>query len=207
MVCIPTTTPIEDSKMKEVGMSHERLEMISSFMVDMVQSDHLPMQQVLVARRGQVVYENSVNVDQDAMYRIFSMTKPLTSLALMVLYEEGKFQLNDPLSRYIPAFKKQNMRVFTGGDASNPASIPCSKSIRVIHILTHTAGLSYGFDKTGAQNKLDGIYNSNPFLAGEGQASLFGLETFSFVAPIPNHFVLADSPYPTILSLQTLHNA
>ncbi len=71
------------------------------------------------------------------------MTKPITSLAVMMRYEEGRFELSDPVSRYIPAFA--DMRVFVKGNAAKPVTVPATEPIRIWHLLTHTSGLTYGF--------------------------------------------------------------
>src|SRR5207248_70268 len=72
-----------------------------------------------------------------------SMTKPITSVAAMMLYEEGAFELKDPVAAFIPSFK--DVRVYTQGSALNPATVPAVEPVRVWHLLTHTAGLTYGF--------------------------------------------------------------
>jgi CubicO group peptidase (beta-lactamase class C family) len=89
---------------EQVGLCSERLGRITGFMEDAVGNGRLPMIQTLVARHGHVVYKQGFSAGEtclaeDAIFRIFSMTKPIASLALMMLYEEGKFQLGDPVSR------------------------------------------------------------------------------------------------------------
>jgi CubicO group peptidase (beta-lactamase class C family) len=106
----------------------------------------------LVARHGKVVHvdaygmadiENRERMREDTFFRLFSMTKPVTSAALLTLYEEGKFQLNDPLANYLPEFK--NLKVFSGVDdrggmlLEDPARAPTVRDV-----LRHTAGFSYG---------------------------------------------------------------
>ena len=86
------------------------------------------------------------------------MTKPITSVAAMMLYEEGAFELKDPIHRYLPEFR--HMRVFTGGSAIAPVTVPATEPIRVWHLLTHTAGLTYGFHHA---HPVDGIYRKAGF--------------------------------------------
>ena len=95
------------------------------------------------------------------------MTKPIVSVACMQMYEEGRFLLTDPLHLYLgPAWKKQNMKVYKEGlgDPYASSTVPCERTITIKHILMHTSGLSYGFDRTGTYNKVDGIYHREKYL-------------------------------------------
>src|SRR5437899_6115131 len=82
-------------------------------------------------------------VQTATLFRIYSMTNPITAVAAMILYEEGAFELKDEVSRFIPSFA--DVRVYRGGSALNPVTAPASEPVRVWHLLTHTAGLTYGF--------------------------------------------------------------
>ena len=150
---------------KEVGMSAERLARIDSHFKDYVDDGRLPGYHVAVARYGQIVHsstygmrdsEAKLPIEQDTMYRIYSMTKPITSIALMMLVEEGKIQLTDEVSNYIPSFG--NIRVFAGGSSMKPITAPSRAPMRVWHLLTHTAGLTYGFNYFDAT---DAIYRAH----------------------------------------------
>ena len=89
---------------------------------------------------------------------LHSMTKPITTTALMTLYEEGKFQLEDPIHFYLgDAWRKENMNVFVAGTVDEYTTEPCTKSITMRMVMNHTSGLSYGFDATGALNPVDGL--------------------------------------------------
>ena len=138
---------------KEVGMSAERLARIDDHFRNYVDDGRLPGYACTVARYGQLVHvskygnrdiENNLPIELDTMYRIYSMTKPITSIACMMLVEEGKLQLTDEVSQYIPAFAKTS--VFAGGSSMKPITEPVMKPMRVWHLLTHTAGLTYGFN-------------------------------------------------------------
>jgi CubicO group peptidase (beta-lactamase class C family) len=105
-----------------------------------------------VARHGRLVHvgkygsrdvENGLPVDDETRWRIFSMTKPVTSVAAMMLYEEGAFELNDPIAKWLPEFA--DCRVYVAGSAQKPVTAPLMEPIRVWHLLTHTSGLTYGF--------------------------------------------------------------
>jgi len=91
----------------------------------------------------------------DTIFRIYSMTKPLTSTAIMMLYEEGRFQLDDPISKFIPAFA--NPRVYAGGSRGKIETMPAEREINFRDLLTHTSGLTYGFMES---NPVDALYRS-----------------------------------------------
>ena len=105
-----------------------------------------------MARYGHRDVEAGLPVEDDTVFRIYSMTKPITSVATMMLYEEGLFELKDPVSRWIPSFA--DVRVFTGGTAENPSTAPATEPVRIGHLLTHTAGLTYGFHHVHATDEL-----------------------------------------------------
>ena len=109
-------------------------------------------------RDGKVVHDHCTGVRRgddtpnlpDTIFRLYSMTKPVVAVALMTLFDEGRFSLGDPLHLHLgPSWKKGNMTVYVSGPASNPATVPCERTITVKHLLTHTSGLSYGFDYLG----------------------------------------------------------
>ncbi len=136
----------------EVGMSAERLERIGTHLHRYVDAGFLPGTLVSVSRGGRVVYvdayghreiESSAPVEIDTIYRIYSMTKPLTTIAAMQLYEQGLLALTDPVSRFIPSFS--DTRVWTGGSAEDPQTRPAAREITIHDLMTHTSGLTYGF--------------------------------------------------------------
>ena len=136
----------------EVGFDAARLARIDSHFARYVEDGRLPGWLLLVSRKGHIVHlategqrdmEAGLPIELDTIFRIYSMTKPITSVAAMMLYEEGGFELKDPVSRYIPSFK--DIRVFSGGSALAPVTEPATEPVRIWHLLTHTAGLSYGF--------------------------------------------------------------
>jgi CubicO group peptidase (beta-lactamase class C family) len=116
---------------------------------------------VHVASHGQRDAEAGLPVEPDTLWRIYSMTKPVTSVATMMLYEQGAFELTDPVSRFIPSFK--NMRVFTGGSDQRPVTVPATEPVRIWHLLTHTSGLTYGFHRS---HPVDGMYRAAGFDLG-----------------------------------------
>src|SRR6185436_10559135 len=96
-----------------------------------------------VARCGSRDVEAGLPVTDDTLWRIYSMTKPVTSVAAMMLYEQGALELTDPISRWIPSFA--DARVYAAGPATAAATVPATEPVRVWHLLTHTSGLTYGF--------------------------------------------------------------
>ncbi|MGH8919606.1 MAG: serine hydrolase domain-containing protein, partial [Actinomycetes bacterium] len=136
----------------EVGFDPERLARIDRHFATYVDDGRLPGWLLLVSRHGQVAHlstygdrdiETARPVTDDTIWRLFSMTKPVTSVAAMMLYEEGAFQLTDPVSRWIPSFA--DLQVWRGGTSRAPVTRPATEPVRVWHLLTHTAGLTYGF--------------------------------------------------------------
>ena len=149
-------------KAEDVGMSTERLKRITSWLEAQVSSNRLAGCSALVARHGEIVYQQSTGQSDveagkafadDTIVRAFSMTKPITTVAAMMLYEEGAFQLDDPIARYLPEFL--NTPVWAGGNAPLEDTSPQETPITVRQIMTHTSGLTYGFMQT---NVVDAAY-------------------------------------------------
>ena len=134
------------------GFSRERLARIDRFLAEKyIATGKLPCAQVQVLRKGEVVHEavmgqadreRQVALTRDAVYRIYSMTKPITSLAFMMLVEEGKVALDDPVTRFIPEWK--NLGVYSAG--TGPwVTTPAARPMQMVDLLRHTSGLTYGF--------------------------------------------------------------
>jgi CubicO group peptidase (beta-lactamase class C family) len=135
------------------GFSRPRLARIRTVMQRYVDERKAAGILSLVARRGEVVHFEQVGmavikpaqpVAPDTIFRIYSMTKPITSTAALMLYEEGRFRLSDPVANYIPAFK--NMKVLDNQPGSGVKYVDAARPITIRDLMTHTAGLSYGFD-------------------------------------------------------------
>ena len=140
-----------------VGLSGERLARLDAYMAAEIAARRKAGVVVLIARHGKVAYfkaygeadaESHRPMRTDAMFRLQSMTKPITSVALLTLYEQGKFELSDPLSKYIPAFKDMKVlkAVGAGPGAGGAAEYEAAaRPITVEDVLRHTAGFSYGY--------------------------------------------------------------
>ncbi len=140
------------SDVGSLGFDAGRLMRVSEHLKGYVDSGQLTGWQVVVARHGQValseVYgqrdrEAGLPTESDTLYRIYSMTKPITSVAIMMLMEQGKLKLRDPVSKYIPEFAQQ--RVYVSGSALSPNTEGLAQPMQLWHLLTHTSGLGYGF--------------------------------------------------------------
>eukprot|EP00516_Mucochytrium_quahogii_P001489 CAMPEP_0203747196 /NCGR_PEP_ID=MMETSP0098-20131031/2422_1 /ASSEMBLY_ACC=CAM_ASM_000208 /TAXON_ID=96639 /ORGANISM=" , Strain NY0313808BC1" /LENGTH=430 /DNA_ID=CAMNT_0050635557 /DNA_START=658 /DNA_END=1946 /DNA_ORIENTATION=+ len=151
-------------KPEDVGMDGKALERLDSWMEHLVNDVHnLPMATTLVARKGKVVYYKGCGeatsgeaVQPDSIFRIYSMTKPITSIAILMLLEEGKLLLEHPAHLYLgPSWKKENMQVL---ESFGGTPRPCRRTITIKHLLTHTAGLAYGFLGNETINPVDGLY-------------------------------------------------
>lgn len=135
-----------------LGFCPERLQRVTDHLRGRVDAGQLPGWQVLVARGGRIALqaeygdrdvEAGAPVTPDTIFRIYSMTKPITSVALMTLYEQGAFQLDDPVGRFIPELAE--LQVFAGGDAERYDTVPAERAVTLRDLLTHTAGFTYGF--------------------------------------------------------------
>jgi len=148
------TEEMERLGLKEAGFSVERLERIELAMQKYIDEDLTPGVLTAIMRKGKIVHletqgymdvENKIPLQEDAIFRIASMTKPIASIALMILWEEGHFQLNDPVAKFIPSFSKA--KVSSTGDASGKTGTleDPKRDITIRDMLTHTAGLSNSY--------------------------------------------------------------
>ncbi|HSR26509.1 MAG TPA: serine hydrolase domain-containing protein, partial [Candidatus Eisenbacteria bacterium] len=140
-------------EIERAGFDETRLERIGQHLVERyVRPGKIAGCQVLVARRGAVAYfrsfgcadlERRAPVREDTVWRIYSMTKPITSVALMTLYERGLLQLTDAVHRFLPEWRDVRVCVVEGGAGR---LVEPDRPVSVHDLLTHTAGLGYGFD-------------------------------------------------------------
>ncbi|WP_310540904.1 serine hydrolase domain-containing protein [Phenylobacterium sp.] len=142
---------------EKLGFSSERLGKLDAFLASRyVEQGKIPCAQVQISRRGELVHETLLGladrergkaVATDTLFRIYSMTKPVTSLAFMMLVEEGLVALDDPVSRFIPEWK--NLGVFAAGVSPQFMTTPPVRPMQMIDLLRHTSGLTYGFQNRG----------------------------------------------------------
>jgi CubicO group peptidase (beta-lactamase class C family) len=148
--CCALAQDLPAAKPETLGLSSERLERIGTAVQHDIDDKRIAGAVTLVIRRGHVAWFKSLGMmdreagkamQPDAMFRICSMTKPITSVAVMMLYEEGRFLLEDPVSKYLPEFR--NPKVLVKPASGEPYSIPATKEITVRDLLRHTSGITY----------------------------------------------------------------
>jgi CubicO group peptidase (beta-lactamase class C family) len=143
---LPTSSP------QSQGLAPERLERLHAFLTEEIDAKHYSGAVLLVARNGRVVdwrafglrdCEAGLAMEKDTIVRIYSMSKIVTTVAAMLLVEDGRIRLDDPVEKYLPALAK--MRVWTAGTEKKPVLVPAKRPITIKHLLTHTSGFIYGF--------------------------------------------------------------
>jgi CubicO group peptidase (beta-lactamase class C family) len=143
--CLAAQSDLPMAKAETVGMSTQRLERIHAFMKDYIDTNQIAGSVTLIARKGKVVHyesqgwrykEENQPMEKDAIFSLMSMTKPIVSTALMMLWEDGKFMLDDPISKWLPAYSKMMVNDAVQG------RVPATHPVTIRNILTHTSGLS-----------------------------------------------------------------
>jgi CubicO group peptidase (beta-lactamase class C family) len=152
---MPMSTPLPTAKPEEVGLSQAALERLSAALNDRVAGGHIPGAVALIARHGKVAYLQSFGrldpatpapMGTDAIFRIYSMTKAIVSVAIMMLWEEGRLLLGDSVDKYIPAFATARVAEVSGDTFTLTAA---NSPITLHDLLRHTSGLTYEFRGTG----------------------------------------------------------
>ncbi len=178
----------------EVGLSPQRLAKIDAMLKETVESGKLPGAVALIARHGKIVFHKAYGMaeneqkramEKNTIFRIASQTKAITSTAVMMLWEEGKFKLDDPISKYIPEFgKAQILATFNEADATYTTQ-PAKDQITIRDLITHTSGIGYGV--------IDGDERFKKIYAKAGITDLFTTENISIeesvkkLAKLPLH--------------------
>ena len=179
--CFTTAQTLQTAAPSAANFSEERLQRIDKVMQQAVDSGWIPGCVTLIARNGKIVYnkafgyadvESKTKMQPDNIFRIASQTKAITSVAAMMLYEEGKFLLDDPISKYIPSFA--NAKVvdqFNEGDSSY-TTVPAKREVTIRDLLTHTSGIDYA---------LIGSPHMRAIYAKAGLNPAFGNDTMKLV--------------------------
>jgi len=176
-----------------VGFSSDRLSRIDDHMARYVEQGKLSGIVAAIARRGQLVYrqafgqadcEAGTPMSPDTLLRIYSMSKPITSVALMMLYEQGRFLLNDPVSRYIPAFR--HTKVFVRQTETGYELADQEREMTVLDLLTHTSGLSYGFEPE--LYPVDKLYQERVWAARQSKKQMSLEEWMNALSNLPLAF-------------------
>jgi CubicO group peptidase (beta-lactamase class C family) len=163
----PTTSP------ESVGFDSGRLKMLDAYMAKVVADGRVAGMTTLLARHGKIVEFNTYGtpslstgqpMSKDEIFRIYSMSKPLTGVAMMILFEQGKWRLDDPVTRYVPEFK--TLKVMTGVDKDGHITVEDMKRPPTMReIMSHTAGFGYGL---GDEHPVDKLYRQKQVLASRG---------------------------------------
>ncbi|MBT8097609.1 MAG: serine hydrolase [Woeseia sp.] len=187
------------------GVMVDRLERIDAAISEEIETGEIAGAVALILRNGDVVYhksfgladiESNAPMRADSIFRIASMTKAITTVAAMVLYEQGHFQLNDPVAKYLPEFEQMTVISAVDEDGNVTATVPATRSIKIIDLLTHTSGIGYPFIPSKAQKSyqdagvIDGLtvkdltlapqmrlLATQPLLFEPGSAFAYGLST------------------------------
>jgi CubicO group peptidase (beta-lactamase class C family) len=147
---------------EDVGMSSERLARIGPAMQAYIDRGEVAGTVTLVARRGRIVWvdargyadrEAGTPLEVDSLFRLASQTKPVTAVAAMILLEQGRFRLDDPIAKYLPEYA--DMKVAVVGDSGEVELVPAERPITIRHLLTHTAGLSEGVNPKVRQKQVE----------------------------------------------------
>ena len=162
VVATATGRDLTKANPEVVGVSSERLRRLDAGMQRFVSESRLAGVTTLLARRGKLVNVNAFGkkdvrmsdpIQRDSIFRIYSMTKPVTGVAMMMLYEEGKWRLDDPVSRYIPEFAK--LQVYTGDNPDGSMKLEdARRSMTMRELMTHSAGLGYVLNQTNPVDRL-----------------------------------------------------
>ncbi|MET0385589.1 MAG: serine hydrolase domain-containing protein [Polyangiales bacterium] len=167
---------------KSLGFDERRLERITEHLSrNYVDPGKITGCQTLVARHGHIAYFSSLGLADrergaptadDTLYRIYSMTKPITSVALMMLYERGLFQLNDPVTRVVPEWADQ--RVWVAGEGETMQTVAPTRPINFRDLLSHTSGLTYGggLPGVGVEHPVDQVYRQQKIRSFQGRDAL-----------------------------------
>jgi CubicO group peptidase (beta-lactamase class C family) len=179
-VSVAAAEGLPNAKPEEVGFSSDRLERVTEMLRTNIAAGEIPGAVLLIARHGKIAYFESLRLldpqaktpmRSDAVFRIYSMSKPITSVAAMMLFEEGKLSLNEPVGKYLPALAK--MQVATDNkpdpeaDPQKLVLVPADHPISIQDLMRHTSGLTYGFfgdtpvKKLYAEAKLGNITQTN----------------------------------------------
>jgi CubicO group peptidase (beta-lactamase class C family) len=162
-----TTALATEVAPEEVGLDPARLARLDAYLDGFVANGRHKGSLLAITRGGRIAHvsyrgqrdaEAGLPVEPDTVWRIYSMTKPITSVAAMMLYEEGALSLFDPVAKFIPSF--EDLRVYRHGMAAAPVTVRAAEPMLVWHLLTHTSGLTYGFQQA---NAVDEAYRAAGF--------------------------------------------
>ena len=196
LLVMPSPRALEDPAVADpasVGMSAKRLQRLDAFIQEYIDTDQIAGAVTLVARKGKVVHfeaqgwrdkGNDVPMTRDTIFNLMSMTKPVVSTALMLLFEGGRFLLDDPIAKWLPEYADHQVRVAI--DETHSHLVPEARAVTVRHVLTHTSGLTLNPNRQGlSEEQLTAVTNQ-----GKGWPTL--AEQVAHAAVIPAAFHPGD---------------
>jgi CubicO group peptidase (beta-lactamase class C family) len=176
------------AKPESAGVSSERLDRMHKAMQAFVDRHDLPGVVVLIARNGKTVDFRAIGgAKTDSLFRLASMSKPITSVAIMILFDEGKLLLTDPVAKYLPEFKDMKVAVLPKDGKGPPKLVPAERPITIRDLLTHRSGITYGFMDGGP---VGDAYRKNGVEDGLGDSAVTLADNVARLAKAP----LANQP-------------
>ena len=200
--------PVRRSENINHGFDSERIHRIDQVINDAISNGEIPGAVVLIRHNGKVAYHKCYGysdiaskkmMELNSIFRIASMTKAITTVGVMILYERGHFLLNDPISKYIPEFKNPQILIEADSAGNIVKTEPSRKEIRIIDLLTHTSGLSYKFIPTQLQK----VYEQNGILDAITEQKITLAEQMKKLSGLPLLFE-PSSKYQYGLSIDLL---
>ena len=182
LIQLSCANPNKTEQSKNDSISQDSLEQVTKLLQKMIDDKKLAGIAALINIEGETVYRKNFGYSQlnqktpmsdDAIFRIFSMTKPVTAVALMILFDEGKFELDDKVGKYIPEFKETMVY-----NATTKSLEPQKNPMTIRHLLTHTSGLTYGWDEN---SYVDSLYREREASAFDGVLA----DNMKMVAKLP----------------------
>ncbi len=189
---IQNSPPLTSASPESVGMSSERLARIDNMLQESIEKNEIPGAVALVARNGKIVYHKAFGMDKkndpfktDDIFRIASQTKAISATAVMILWEEGKFQLDDPIAKYIPEFENAGILATFNEADSTFTTAPTDKPITIRHLITHTSGIGYGL--IDADKRFTQIYQKAGIVDGITKEPVLLADNIKKLATMPLH--------------------
>lgn len=191
--------PLTKASPESVGMSAERLERIDAMARSAIESSDVPGLVALVARKGKIVFHEAYGkadvasghpLEKDDIFRIASQTKAITATAVMMLWEEGHFRLDDPISKWIPDFKNPQVLDNYNYSQGTYTTVPAKREITIRHLLTHSSGIGYGFIDGDERMKL--IFKKAGIVDGWTTEPSTNEKNIKKLARLPLHFDPGD---------------
>ncbi|WP_235296317.1 serine hydrolase domain-containing protein [Portibacter marinus] len=186
-----------DQKVHANGIIEERLALLDQHIMNFIDDGHLPGGVFMISKNGEIVYSKSFGkratneaYAENDIFRLASMTKAITTVAILQLYENGRILLDDPLHYYFPEFKNAQIATSINNEDSTYTLKPSSKPITIRHLLTHTSGITYGVFKGGAIQAMYDEFGANGF--GLSHDELSTTEMIQSLAKVPLIFEPGD---------------